>query len=257
MRVLVRSLQSYASPLLVRTMSAQRACIAAASKLSDGSNASIVPALMRYDLAIFDFDGTLADSFPFFMSVHNDIAAKHGFKKIHPDEVAELRHRSPRELMQRAGLPAWKLPWVAQSFMTLMHDRADEIPVFPGVHEALETLRTRGVTLALVTSNSIENVRRILGADAVANFAHVECGASIFGKHKRIQRALRRIGVPASRAIYVGDQLADAQAAREAGVAFGAVAWGYGSRESLVAFGPELLFEDVAQLTQIAAVANS
>jgi hypothetical protein len=42
-------------------------------------------AMMRqsatYKLAIFDFDGTLADSFPFFLSVFNTIADRHGFKR--------------------------------------------------------------------------------------------------------------------------------------------------------------------------------
>ena len=37
---------------------------------------------MTYRLAIFDFDGTLADSFPFFLSVFNTIADRHGFRRI-------------------------------------------------------------------------------------------------------------------------------------------------------------------------------
>jgi len=37
---------------------------------------------MSYRLAIFDFDGTLADSWPFFMSVFNEIADQHGFRRV-------------------------------------------------------------------------------------------------------------------------------------------------------------------------------
>src|SRR5262249_17946722 len=40
---------------------------------------------MKYRLAIFDFDGTLADSFPFFIRVFNQLAEQHGFKGIEPD----------------------------------------------------------------------------------------------------------------------------------------------------------------------------
>ena len=72
---------------------------------------------MRYDLAIFDLDGTLADSFPFFVSVQNRLAVKHGFRRIDPDEIESLRHHSARELMRHVGLPRWKLPWVARSFV--------------------------------------------------------------------------------------------------------------------------------------------
>jgi phosphoglycolate phosphatase len=208
---------------------------------------------MHYRLAIFDFDGTLADSFPFFLSVHNTIADRHGFRRIEPHEVPELRHRSPREIMKRAGLPLWKLPVVAQSFTTAMRERADEIPLFAGVDAALAVLQERGVTLALVTSNAIENVRHILGATALARFAHLECGASIFGKAALIKRTIKRIGIEPRETIYVGDQVADAEAAREARVAFGAVAWGYASIESLTAARPDALFNSVADLQQIGA----
>lgn len=37
---------------------------------------------MKYKLVIFDFDGTLADSFPFFLSTVNDLANEYNFKKI-------------------------------------------------------------------------------------------------------------------------------------------------------------------------------
>lgn len=207
---------------------------------------------MRYELAIFDFDGTLADSLPFFLSVHNLIAEKHGFKTIQEYEVPDLQHRSPREIMQLAGLPQWKLPWVAKSFMALMHDRAAEIRLFDGIHEALEGLQQEGVALALVTSNSAGNVRRILGPRTLALLAHIECGASLFGKKSRLQRTLRRVGVAGNKAIYIGDQMVDAEAARGAGIAFGAVAWGYGSLESLTTYAPEFTFTHVAQIAQLA-----
>jgi phosphoglycolate phosphatase len=46
---------------------------------------------MTYRLAIFDFDGTLADSFPFFLSVFNTIADLHGFRRIDIGNSAHLR----------------------------------------------------------------------------------------------------------------------------------------------------------------------
>jgi phosphoglycolate phosphatase len=210
---------------------------------------------MHYRLAIFDFDGTLADSFPFFLSVHNTIADRHGFRRIEQHEVAELRHRSPRDIIKRAGLPLWKLPVVAQSFTTAMREQADQIPLFEGVDAALAHLQERGVTLGLVTSNAVENVEHILGAATLARFAHLECGASLFGKASLIKRTIKRIGMQARDTIYVGDQIADAEAAREARVAFGAVGWGYASIESLAAIGPDALFNSVADLQQIASAA--
>ena len=201
---------------------------------------------MRYDLIIFDLDGTLADSFPFFVSVHNRLADRHGFRRIAPGEIEALRRCSAREVMRHVGLPRWKLPLVARSFVRLMRDA--EVALFAGVDEALEQLHAQGATLALVSSNAAANCRRILGEAHWQRLAHAECGASIFGKRRRIARILRATGTDPARAIYVGDQVTDAEAAREAGVAFGAIAWGYGSPASLARARPDRLFSSPRDL---------
>ena len=60
---------------------------------------------MTYRLAIFDFDGTLADSFPFFVSVFNQIADQIGFSRIDPSQAERLRHAGTREVMRHVGMP--------------------------------------------------------------------------------------------------------------------------------------------------------
>ena len=206
---------------------------------------------MSYDLIIFDLDGTLADSFAFFISVHNQLADRHGFRRIAPAEIDALRGCSAREVMRHVGLPRWKLPWVARSFARLM--RAAEIPLFAGVGPMLQRLQQSGVALALVSSNAADNCRRILGDAHWQRLVHVECGASILGKRRRIARVLRATGVEPTRAIYVGDQITDAEAAHAAGVAFGAVAWGYATRASLERLQPAHLFDAIEDLALLAA----
>lgn len=205
---------------------------------------------MNYELIIFDLDGTLADSFPFFVSVHNSLADRHGFRHIAPAEVEPLRRLSAREVMRHVGLPRWKLPLVARSFVRLM--READVRLFDGVAEALESLHARGAAIALVSSNASGNCRRILGEDLWRRLAHIECGVSIFGKRRRIARVLKATHTPPRRAIYVGDQITDAQAARAAGVAFGAVAWGYGAPQSLQRLQPDHLFQHAHELATLA-----
>lgn len=207
---------------------------------------------MKYRLAIFDFDGTLADSFPFFLRVFNQVAEQHRFRTIQPEEVPALRHLGAREMMSHVGLPAWKLPAVARSFTRLMQANAEEIALFDGVGEVLRRLDEAGVALAVVSSNAADNVRRILGAGNVARIGQFECGMSIFGKAERIRKVVRRAGLGVGDAIYIGDQVTDLEAAHKLRVAFGAVAWGYGTLASLAAHRPEQMFERVADIARIA-----
>jgi len=208
----------------------------------------IHPAAMRYALAIFDLDGTLADSLPWFRGHVNDLADRFGFRRIAEEDIASLRRAGPREVLDRLGVPLWKLPRIARHMRRLKAAHLDAIPLFPGVEAMLHALKAGGLTLALVSSDSLENARRHLGAANAALFSEFACGASVFGKAAKFRRVVRRAGVPPARVIAIGDEVRDIEAARAAGIACGAVAWGYAAPETLRALHPDLLFERMEEI---------
>jgi phosphoglycolate phosphatase len=183
--------------------------------------------MRRYDLIIFDFDGTLADSFAWFLDTINDVADEFGFRRFEPARLQEIRSLSARELMARSGIRWWRVPAVARRMRALMAAQIERIALFDGVAELLDALARAGVQLALVTSNSRDNVERVLGAELTARFRHIGCGAAVLGKRRKLRAALKACRVPAARALCVGDEIRDADAARQAGIAFAGVGWGY------------------------------
>jgi phosphoglycolate phosphatase len=207
---------------------------------------------MTYKLAIFDFDGTLADSFDFFVASHNALARRHGFAELDLARIDEYRGQEPRELMRHHGVPMWKLPLIAKDFIDMMARDATGIRLFDGIGEALHALSASGVDLAIVTSNSLENVRRVVGKEVIQRIRHIESGASIFGKRRRLERVLKTTNIARQHAIYIGDQATDAQAARAAGIAFGAVRWGYAKATTLDRHSPAMTFRCVSELRYIA-----
>ena len=62
-----------------------------------------------------------------------------------------------------------------------------------------------------------ENVERILGARNTGLISHFGCGVSLFGKAARLRQTLQACGTAAARAIYIGDEVRDAEAACKAG----------------------------------------
>lgn len=206
----------------------------------------------RYDLVMFDLDGTLADSLGFFIRTHNLLSAKYHFQPIQPHEVELLRQRSPREIMDHLGLPRWKLPFVARDLVRLMRLHGQQVCMFAGVERVLRDLHAHGLQLAVVSSNSVENCLRILGEDLCRLMSCIDGGASLFGKRTRILRVMKKLSIQPGQAIYVGDQLTDADAARAASVAFGAVCWGYGAPQALAQTSPEVTFETVDALRLLA-----
>jgi phosphoglycolate phosphatase len=203
---------------------------------------------MRYRLALFDFDGTLADSFSWFLSVVNRLADEHRFRRIEEHEVESLRGQGSRQIVAHFGVPAWKLPRVARAFRHHMAREIGQIRLFPGVDELLRALSSRGIRLAIVTSNSVENVRQVLGPGNAALIHHYECGASLFGKRPKLRAVLKKSGIPAAEALAIGDEIRDLEAARAEGIAFGAVSWGYANPEALRAHNPEEMFASLEEI---------
>ena len=202
---------------------------------------------MPYSLAIFDLDGTLVDSFPWFLRTINDIADRFGFRRVRDEDIEELRRASTREILGRLEVPLWKLPAIARYARRLKGEAASEISLFPGTDTMLRTLAENGVQLALVTSDSEVNARQKLGASA-ALFQHFDCAASVFGKPAKFRRVIRRAGVVPQDVISIGDEVRDIEAARALGIACGAVSWGYAAPAALQALAPDYMFTQMDEI---------
>jgi phosphoglycolate phosphatase len=197
---------------------------------------------MRYSLVILDLDGTLADSFPWFQRNLNDVADRFGFRRVAEGDVDMLRHAGTRDILHHLDVPLWKVPMIASHMRRLKAAHIAEIPLFDGVDIMLRALADAGLRLALVSSDSNGNVRRLLGKSA-ALFSDFECGAAIFGKAAKFRRIVKRAGVDAAQAIAIGDETRDIEAARDTGIACGAVTWGYAAPNALRAREPDLVFD--------------
>jgi phosphoglycolate phosphatase len=204
----------------------------------------------KYKLAIFDLDGTLSDSFPWFRRVVNAIADKHRFKRIEDHDLEMLRGKSSREIIRYLQVPIRRIPAIARDMRRLKSENIHAIPLFAGVDVMLGELSQLGVTLAVVSSDSASNVRKALGknADLISQFA---CGASLFGKAVKYKAVLKRTGIAAADAICIGDEVRDGEAARQAGIDFGAVSWGFAKTEALRLASPVLLFDSVAAISRL------
>lgn len=197
-------------------------------------------------LVIFDFDGTLADTFPFFIGAFDGAADRYRFRRLDRANLPALRGLDARAMMAHHGVAAWKLPLIARHMRRAMRREIGGIRLFDGVAEMLAALEEAGIALALVTSNSRENVLAVMGPECARRFGQLECGVALFGKQAKMDKVLARAGVGRAEAILVGDELRDAQAAARAGIRFAGVAWGFNEGALLARHGP--LFGNVAAL---------
>lgn len=216
----------------------------------DGGVSSKTP---RFRLALFDFDGTLADSEDWFVEAMNASAERFGYRTVSKEELETLRGLGNREIVRRMGVPAWRMPAIARHFRSEAARNLHRIHPFPGAVDMLRALHEDGVRLAIVSSNSEANIRAVLGPEAASLISDFACESSLFGKAAKLRRVVRASEIPAQDAIAIGDETRDIEAARKAGVAAGAVTWGYATRAALEGSAPDFIFEDFAELVRAVA----
>ena len=213
--------------------------------MSEYTKATSTP---RYRLAIFDFDGTLGDSLTWVVTVINQVVDKFSLRGIQESEYETVRGLDPGQMIRHMGVPPWKIPLIGAYLRMLMARDIEQVELYPGIRELLHCLAEQGTLLAVVSSNSYENVSQVLGAEIARLFEHFECGVSVFGKPPKLRKVLSKSGCSPAEAIYIGDEIRDVQAARQVGVAAGAVGWGYNTADSLQAHDPTHFFATVADI---------
>ena len=210
----------------------------------------------QIDLVIFDFDGTLADSTAWAIRAVRPLAERFKFKAVTEDEIAMLRGRSSREIIAYLGLPLWKVPLVAAHGKKMMAAEAHAIPLFAGTSDLLRGLSAAGLRLAIVSSNSEATIRSILGAELAGLVDHYGCGAAIFGKASKFKAVVKAARIAKDRVLCIGDETRDIEAAREAGLACGAVEWGYATRRALAEQCPTMMFAAMDEIISRLAASN-
>ncbi len=205
---------------------------------------------MKYKLVIFDFDGTLADSFPWLLGAVDRLAEKRGLPKVDKNELEAMRGHDAKTLMKMYRVPLWKVLLMAGDIRAMMAAEVHKIPLFAGVEQLLRQLSKNGVKLAVVTTNSRENVRQVLGAELAALVDYYECGVTLFGKQEKFRKILKKSGIAASAAFAIGDETRDIEAAKNAHIACGAVAWGYAKVDILQSCAPQEVFFSVEEIAE-------
>ena len=202
-------------------------------------------------IIIFDFDGTLADSFADIMAVFNELAHEYGLHEIKPEEISELRKVSSREILKKFNFPTWRLPFLLKKGRQIFGQKIASVALFPGIKEVLTELKANGCTLGILSSNSEENICRSLACNRADPFDFVYTASNLFGKDKALKKIIKKYKYNPEDVIYVGDETRDIEAAQKCGIKIISVSWGFNDREILAKFNPDYLIDKPEELLKI------
>ncbi|WP_207425500.1 HAD-IA family hydrolase [Pedobacter sp. SYSU D00535] len=197
---------------------------------------------------VFDFDGTLADSKEVVIGVYNDIAEKHGFRKVSAEEAGLLRPLSIKERCRILNVPIYKLPLLAGDFLYRYHNQLNNIRLYPEIEKLVEDLRGEGFEVGVISSNSEKNIREFLSRNLRSGVEDVFCSSNLFGKDRVIKRFLKRHQLKTSEIIYVGDEQRDVIACKKTSVNMIWVSWGYDPYQLVQSENPRFIAHTPADI---------
>lgn len=189
---------------------------------------------------IFDFDGTLVDSFDKVIEKFTILADEFGFRKIRLNESDKLRDLSSRELIKYLRIPIYKILRVLYKTRKHMNNEMPKLAPFLNLPQMLQKIHNANFSLGILTSNSKENVTTWLDMNKIGqffNFVHIE--SNYFGKGRVIQKILKKYEINKSNTFYIGDETRDIEAAKQNNIYSIAVTWGFNSEKTLLQYQPD------------------
>ncbi len=203
---------------------------------------------MKQKQVVFDFDGTIADSFWLTMRNFSQVLEKVGFGGVSDEVLEELRGLRIEERMAKFGVLPAEMEKVAGVNKKEMLKKFFKVKPFEGVKEVVEKLAESGLGVGMITSNLRQSVDIFIKKYDFDLFDYIYCSNGLFDKKEVIERLLKEKSILKAEMIYVGDEVRDVGGAKGAGVATIAVSWGYDSRGILKASEPDYLLDKPGEI---------
>jgi phosphoglycolate phosphatase len=205
--------------------------------------------MQNADYIIFDFDGTIADTLELGLAVYNRISPEYDCLPVGDGERELFRTKKPQELLETYGISKLKLLTLTLRIRKEMNRHVPEMKLFDNMEKALREIRADGYRMGILTSNSVENVRKFLEINKLTDLIDlIYSGRSFLGKDKVIRKMIAREQLPVDKTVYVGDETRDIEACRVAGIPVIAVSWGLNRRELLASMLPDQIADRPEEL---------
>jgi phosphoglycolate phosphatase len=200
---------------------------------------------------IFDFDGTIADTFHYVLKIGNRLSEEFHFNKITEDEINDMKDMNFLEIIQHLNVPLLKIPMIVAKAKKELHKEIASVEPIEGLKEILPKIKSLGHKIGILTSNSSKNVMEFLKNNELDFFDFINTTSKIWSKNWSLQNIIDDLGLEISNVIYIGDETRDIAAAKRAGIRSAAVTWGYNSCKALQAQDPDYLLHSPEELFQL------
>ncbi|MCB5234223.1 MAG: HAD hydrolase-like protein [Candidatus Cloacimonetes bacterium] len=206
---------------------------------------------MKAPFILFDFDGTIADSIHYALDIVNAFAPEYGIEPLNEEQFEMVRSMHMHKAMKILKFPVYKLPGAVTRVLLEYRKKVHELQPYDGVREMLTELKEMGCKMAVLSSNTKENLDYFINHHELHYFDWAEGTSGTLNKQKRIKAQMKNHGIDKDQIIYVGDEIRDISAAKKSGIRVIAVTWGFHTSDLLVRKDPDYLVSHPSEIVEI------
>lgn len=209
----------------------------------------------RFDLVVFDWDGTLMDSTGAIAGAIRAASRDLGLPVPSEERARHVIGLGLQEALAYAvpELESEAYPKLLEAYRRRYLAGDHELLLFPGAFEMVEGLAGAGRLLGVATGKSRQGLDRALAASGLGGFFHsTRCVDECFSKPhpQMLEELMDELGVGPERTLMVGDTTHDLLMARNAGVQSLAVSFGAHPAAALHELQPLAVLDSPAELAQ-------
>ncbi|MCB5184238.1 HAD-IA family hydrolase [Methylobacillus gramineus] len=209
----------------------------------------------RFDLIVFDWDGTLANSTQIIVDSIRKSALEAGLDDPGQEAASSIIGLGLREAIQQlfGVITQEQLQHMATRYNVHYHAREDDVVLFAGAKHAVSRLNDQGYMLGVATGKGRKGLNHALEHSGLGAYMHgTRCVDECQSKPhpQMLLELMDEFGVEPERTLMVGDTSFDLQMAQNAKVASLGVTYGAHPLERLLPHSPLAHFDDFATLDQ-------
>ncbi len=208
----------------------------------------------RFDLIIFDWDGTLVDSIDWIVHCFQTAAVENGYLIPDQQAVKNVIGLSIQKAMNQLFSECDQIKQeqlIASYSQEFFSRQITEKDLFEGVNEMLQALKQKGYKLAVATGKTRSGLdKAILGTGLSDIFNMTRCADQSASKPQpdMLEDIVKEMAIDKFRAVMVGDSIHDMQMAINAGMSSIAVYCGANSYTQLQQYNPLLNLQQTIEL---------
>ena len=208
-------------------------------------------------LLIFDLDGTIADTLPSIRESVNKTLVMHGKRERTYEEIREAVGHGAKDLIRKSFeiSDAEQLERVYSDYDKMYGENYTHIDgCYPGMSEAMHTLKERGYTLAILSNKPhpfLVKIADILFPDGIISIAMGQTDLPKKPDPTVPLMIARELGFTAQQTAFIGDSDVDIFTGINAGMMSVGCSWGYRGRDVLVQSGADVIIDSAKELEKI------